>query len=292
LQADSADDALQTLQGQGELPMAAFGRTLGHDVLHKAKAVRERAAPWLAKYPETLPPQSLDLVIDGWKVTGALRDLRQGPAGWAQVSLQPGAVTHGKGNALPRWDKWVNLWVVHVLACASPASQAIPVHSVLLGIDGETTMPHLSSAQAMAQLRSWLQAYAQAWQAPLPVALRTGLAYLQALHTAEKSEKSGSDPDNFQGDTENEESLAEVALSQAQIAFDGGFATEGEWGRSPYLQRSFETFDDIAQSLPHWADALYGGLLTQVQLTHAQAAVKETEKELPQESSQESGESA
>jgi exodeoxyribonuclease V gamma subunit len=186
----------------------------------------------------------------------------------------------------------VNLWVVHVLACASPASQAIPVHSVLLGIDGETTMPHLSSAQAMAQLRSWLQAYAQAWQAPLPVALRTGLAYLQALHTAEKSEKSGSDPDNSQGDTENEESLAEVALSQAQIAFDGGFATEGEWGRSPYLQRSFETFDDIAQSLPHWADALYGGLLKQVQLTHAQAAVKETEKELSQESSQESGESA
>jgi hypothetical protein len=58
------------------------------------------------------------------------------------------------------------------------------------------------------------------------------------------------------------------------------------------LQRSFETFDDIAQSLPHWADALYGGLLKQVQLTHAQAAVKETEKELPQESSQESGESA
>jgi exonuclease V gamma subunit len=158
-------------------------------------------------------------------------------------------------------------------------------------------MPHLSTAQAVAQLRSWLQAYAQAWQAPLPVALRTGLAYLQALHAGEKSEKSGSDPDNSdpdnsQGDTDDAESLAEVALSQAQIAFDGGFATEGEWGRSPYLQRSFETFDDIAHNLPHWADALYGGLLTQVQLTHAQAAVKETAKDSLQESSQESGESA
>jgi exodeoxyribonuclease V gamma subunit len=253
-------------------------------VLLKAKAVRERAAPWLAQYPATLPPQALDLEIDGWKVTGALRDVRQGPAGWAQVSLQPGAVTHGKGNALPRWDKWVNLWVVHVLACASPASQAIPLHSVLLGIDGETTMTPLSSAQAVAQLRSWLQAYAQAWQAPLPVALRTGLAYLQALYTG----KSGSDPDNSQGDTEDEESLAEVALSQAQITFDGGFATEGEWSRSPYLQRSFESFDDIAQSLPQWAEALYAGLLTQVQLTHAQASVNESVKE----SLQESGESA
>ncbi len=295
LQADSADDALQTLQGQGELPMAAFGRKLGHDVLHKAKAVSERAAPWLAQYPDILPPQSLDLLIDDWKVTGTLHHLCQGPAGWAQVSLQPGAVTHGKGNVLPRWDKWVNLWVVHVLACASPGSHARPVRSVLLGIDGETTLSHISSAQAVAQLRVWLKAYAQAWRAPLPVALRTGLAYLQALHTAEgkseksgsdpdNSEKSGSDPDNSQGDTEGDESLAEVALSQAELAFEGSFATEGEWGRSPYLQRSFESFDDIAKSLPQWADALYGGLLTHVQLTHAQGPEKER--------SQESGDSA
>jgi exonuclease V gamma subunit len=169
------------------------------------------------------------------------------------------------------------------------------VRSVLLGIDGETTLSHISSAQAVAQLRVWLKAYAQAWRAPLPVALRTGLAYLQALHTAEgkseksgsdpdNSEKSGSDPDNSQGDTEGDESLAEVALSQAELAFEGSFATEGEWGRSPYLQRSFESFDDIAKSLPQWADALYGGLLTHVQLTHAQGPEKER--------SQESGDSA
>jgi len=107
------------------------------------------------------------------------------------------------------------------------------------------------------------------------VALRTGLAYLQALHASEKSEKSGSDLDNSQGDTEDEESLAEVALSQAQIAFDGGFATEGEWGRSPYLQRSFESFEDMAPHLPHWASTLYGALITQVQLTHAVDATEQ-----------------
>ena len=68
---------------------------------------------------------------------------------------------------------------------------------------------------------------------------------------------------------DGEESLAEAALRQARDVFDGGFALEGEWSRSPYLQRSFETFDDIALDLPHWASALYGGLLTQVKLTHA-----------------------
>jgi hypothetical protein len=71
-------------------------------------------------------------------------------------------------------------------------------------------------------------------------------------------------PDEAQAD----ESRLEAALRQAQDVFDGGFSTEGEWARSPYLQRSFDAFDDIAPSLPQWAYALYGGLLTHVQLTH------------------------
>ncbi len=267
--AERAEDALQSLQGQGELPMAAFGRKLGHDVLHKAQAVRERAAPWLMQYPEHLPPQALSLVVDGWTVTGALRDLRQGPAGWVQLSLQPGAVTHGKGNALPRWDKWVNLWVVHVLSCAS----AHPLRSVLLGIDGETTMPPLSPAQALAQLRLWLQAYVQAWQAPLPIALRTGLAYLQAMQGAAATVES--DPMKSQEEAEGDESSVEAALRQAQEVFDGGFSTEGEWTRSPYLQRSFESFEDMAPNLPQWANNLYGALITQVQLTHAVDATEQ-----------------
>jgi len=279
VQALSADEALQSLQGQGELPMAAFGRKLGHDVLYKANAVRERAAAWLVQYPDVLPTQALDSVVDDWTLTGAVPDLRQGPDGCLQLSLQPGAVTHGKDHALPRWDKWINLWVVHVLACAC----GHPLRSVLLGIDGETTMPVLSPAQAQAQLRLWLQAYATAWQAPLPVALRTGLAFLEVLN-AEKSgsekseksgsEKSGSEPDSSQADKEFDASLDERALAQARDAFVGGYAAEGEWRRSPYLQRSFESFDDIAQSLPQWADALYGGLFKQVQATQAQRGEK------------------
>ena len=265
LQADSAEAALQDLQAQGVLPMAAVGRQIGHDLLHKALAVRERAAPWLAQYPDTLPPQVLDVVVDGWTVHGDLRDLRLGPKGWLQLSLQPGAVTHGKGNALPRWDKWVNLWVVHVLSCAADR----PLRSVLLGIDGETTLPPVPPAQAQDQLRQWLQAYAQAWQSPLPMALHTGLAYLQTLKAAQNaSDVSAPDTVGAIDDGEAGESPTEAALRQAQAAFDGSFAIEGEWARSPYLQRSFESFEDIAAQVPQWATALYGDLLTQVQLTN------------------------
>jgi exodeoxyribonuclease V gamma subunit len=142
-----------------------------------------------------------------------------------------------------------------------------------LGIDGETTMLPLSPAQALTQLRQWLQAYQQAWQAPSPVALRTGLAYLQAMQGAAATVES--DPTKLQEEAEGDESLAEAALRQARDVFDGGFAMEGEWSRSPYLQRSFETFDDIALDLPQWASALYGGLLMQVQLTNALDATEQ-----------------
>ena len=283
LQADSAEVALQALRGQGELPMAAFGRKLGHDLLHKAQAVRERATPWLAQYPNSLPPQPLNLVLEGVTLTGALRGLRQGSSGWLQLSLQPGAVTHGKGNALPRWDKWVNLWVVHVLACANAhenaSASAQPMRSVLLGVDGETTLPPLSPVEAKAQLQSWLQAYAQAWQAPLPVALRTGLAFLASQAS---SSIPAFEPAAVRDDFEGDESRLEIALRQAQDVFDGGFSTEGEWARSPYLQRSFDAFDDIAPNLPQWAHALYGGLLTQVQLTHAPETTPEVLQKVTQ----------
>jgi hypothetical protein len=84
-----------------------------------------------------------------------------------------------------------------------------------------------------------------------------------------------SEPTKLQEEAEGDESLVEAALRQAQEVFDGGFSTEGEWSRSPYLQRSFETFDDIALDLPHWASALYGGLLMQVKLTHALDATEQ-----------------
>jgi hypothetical protein len=71
---------------------------------------------------------------------------------------------------------------------------------------------------------------------------------------------------------EGDESAAEAAMRQAQAAFEGSFAQPGERDRSPYLQRSFDAFEDIAPTLAHWAQTLYGGLLAQVQLTPAPAS--------------------
>jgi hypothetical protein len=87
------------------------------------------------------------------------------------------------------------------------------------------------------------------------------LAYLQCLQGA------ATPPDAAAGDdAEEDESLTEAALRQARVVFEGGFAVEGERQRSAYVQRSFESFDDLATDLPHWATTLYGGLLDQVQM--------------------------
>jgi exodeoxyribonuclease V gamma subunit len=253
LQADNAEQALQVLQRAGELPMAAFGQRIGHDLLHKAQAVRERAEPLLAQYPQLLLPQAVDLQVAGVQITGALRDLRQSASGRWQLAMQPGAITHGKDNAHPRLDKWINVWVVHVVACAMGHS----LQSTLLGIDGESHLPALPQEQALAQLTSWVQAYKQAWLGPLPVAMRTALAYLETLSmVSEADEDTGCTGD----------SATENALDKAREAFDGTHQREGEWAHSAYLQRSFESFDDVALDLPGWAEALYGGLMGRVRL--------------------------
>lgn len=248
LQADHAEQALQALQRAGELPMAAFGQRIGHDLLRKAQAVRERAEPLLAQYAELLLPQPVDLQVAGIQITGALRDLRQGRKGRLQLAMQPGAITHGKDNAQPRLDKWISLWVVHVVACAMGHA----LQSTLLGIDDENHLPALPQEQALAQLTSWVEAYKQAWQKPLPVAMRTGMAYLETLSMVSEADEADEDA----GDTS-----AEKALDKAREAFDGTYQREGEWARSAYLQRSFESFDDIAVDLPTWAEAFYGGLI-------------------------------
>jgi exonuclease V gamma subunit len=127
------------------------------------------------------------------------------------------------------------------------------------------------------QLRHWLQAYAQAWQRPLPVALRSALAYLEAMKiTHPPAQATSHSP---QQALDGEESLTEFALGQAQDVFDCSFATEGEWSRSPYLQRSFESFEDIAPDLPKWAHKLYGGLMTQVQLTLTPESAQESDSQ-------------
>jgi exodeoxyribonuclease V gamma subunit len=122
---------------------------------------------------------------------------------------------------------------------------------VLLGVDGEVQLPPMAAPAAHAVLTRLVQAYAQAWDAPLPVACKTAWAYLQveAANAQLPADKLPKDPHQA-----------------ARTAFDGqsGSGFPGEWAQSAYLQRAFESYDDLLDAIPAWAQVLYGDLAAAV----------------------------
>jgi hypothetical protein len=50
---------------------------------------------------------------------------------------------------------------------------------------------------------------------------------------------------------------------EAQNTFEGG-QFGGERAESSYLQRAFDSYGDLGDNLPHWAEELYGDLLAAV----------------------------
>jgi len=246
--ADSAQ-ALPQLQGSGLLPLAAFGQRSTRDLLDKVAQVRARLDPWLAQYPHLLQAQPIDLPFaEHVTLTGVLQGLRRQSgdtqAACLQLAARPGAVFQGKRGAGPaRGHVLVQLWVRHLAGCAS----GLTLTSILAGVDGEVVLPPMAAEAAQEVLAHLVRAYAQAWTGPLPVAAKTGWAFLQAqaANAALPPGKSAKDPH-----------VAARAVFETQPSV--GFP--GEWAESAYLQRAFAGYDDIADDLPHWAQALYGDL--------------------------------
>jgi hypothetical protein len=66
----------------------------------------------------------------------------------------------------------------------------------------------------------------------------------------------------MQSDKELEiHSVTEQALEKASKAFADSFTDDTDFGRSLYVQRSFENFDPLRTGLPEWASVLYADLV-------------------------------
>jgi exodeoxyribonuclease V gamma subunit len=247
----SADPALALshLQGSGQLPLAAFGQRTAQALMEVAQQVGVRRDGWLAQYPQALDVQAVDVSFDdGITLSGAVDGLHSQigePQGAClQLQARPGAVFQGKqGAEHARGHVLVKLWVTHLAGCAS----GLKLTSVLVGVDGEVVLPPMAADAAQAVLARLVQAYAQAWAVPLPVACKTAWAYLQT-----QAANALLPPDKFPKDPHD----------AARAAFDTqpGTGFPGEWAQSAYLQRAFDSYDDIAEGLPQWAQELYGDL--------------------------------
>ena len=273
LQSTHSAEGLARLQGAGQLPLAAFGQHTADMLLSVATQVRARRDPWLALYPLALQAQPVDLSFDaGTSLTGALDGLLSQantqqispasqsdplPRACLQLVARPGAVYQGKkGAEQVRGHVLVNLWVRHLAGCAS----GLHLTSVMVGVDGQVVLPPMSAETAHAVLARLTKAYAQAWRQPLPVAVKTALAWLhtQAANLQLPPDKPPKDPH-----------------AAARLVFETqpGARFPGEWEQSAYLQRAFASYDDLEEGLPHWAQALYGDLAALVDVSQSTAEV-------------------
>jgi exodeoxyribonuclease V gamma subunit len=253
LQAIDVDQATAKLRASGQFPLAGFGEQVANGLADKAQQVRTRQEVWLQAHPVTLPAQGIDLLLDNdVRLTGTLSELLavsndtnlHGQA-CLQLEARPGAVLEGGKTPSPRGHVLMRLWVNHLAACAC----GLNLTSVLLGVDAEMQLKAMDVATARAILNRLIRAYAQAWTQPLPVACKTAWTYLMTTQRNSESEatgKPGKDPHE-----------------EAQKVFEGG-QFGGERAESAYLQRAFESYDDLSDNLPHWAEELFGDLLAAV----------------------------
>jgi exodeoxyribonuclease V gamma subunit len=259
LKASDNSQAAFRLRASGQFPLAGFGELAANALVDKAQQVRAKQEVWWQAHPETLPAQAIDLLLDDdVRLTGTLGgllaksiDTNLPGATCLQLEARPGAVLEGGKSPTPRGHVLMRLWVNHLAACAS----GLNLTSALIGVDGEVQLAPMDSDNARAILNRLIRVYAQAWTQPLPVACKTAWAYLltEQRNTAQEATgKPGKDPHE-----------------EAQKVFEGG-QFGGERAESAYLQRAFATYDDLtgesSDGLPHWAEDLYGDLLTAVTL--------------------------
>jgi exodeoxyribonuclease V gamma subunit len=253
LQASDTAQAAIKLRASGQFPLAGFGELTANALVEKVQQVRAKQEVWWQAHPDTLPAQAIDLQLDNaMTLTGTLSGLRTMSndthlpgAPCLQLEARPGAVLEGGKTAMPRGHVLMRLWVNHLAACAS----GLNMTSVLLGVDGEVQIAPIDLCQAQAILNRLLKVYAQAWAQPLPVACKTAWTYLvmqQRNRLQDAAGKSTKDPDE-----------------EAQNTFEGG-QFGGERAESSYLQRAFDSYGDLGDNLPHWAEELYGDLLAAV----------------------------
>jgi exodeoxyribonuclease V gamma subunit len=287
LLAAGSDPGLARLRASGSLPLAGFGSRVAESLLAKVDTVLQSRSVWLQDFPQALAALPIELWLaggdegrptqaltqdeaqgapdaqatlpTGWTLTGTLSGLwSQGghdpQAACLQLAERTGAVLQGKGAGLAaRPHVLVGLWLRHLAASAS----GLLVTSVQLGVDGQVVFRPLAADAALAILSRLAQAHAQAWARPLPVACKTGWAWLLAQRnnqTLLAAGKPAKDPHELTRET-----------------FEGG-QRGGERAESAYLQRAFTGYDALAADLPQWAPWLYGDMLAHAEVSSGVSA--------------------
>jgi exodeoxyribonuclease V gamma subunit len=252
LKGASIEEVLTPLRLQGHLALAGFGEVQEKQLQTQCQTLTERLTHLLTDWSHDLQTQSVNFTLGNtvlqaqWANGDAVWKQNAAQTAWLQVDVRAGSVVEGKSKQpLPRVHTLTDVWVHHLMACAS----GTPTTSWQVGLNGVVQLNAINAPTALAHLQDLVQAYQAAWQSPLPIARQAGCAYLMAQHTPERN-----------------------ALEEAQQVFEGHSRQAGEYTRSEHLKRAFDGFEDIATDLPAWAQRLYGPMVAAAHLLVSEEA--------------------
>lgn len=249
-ESEAVEAAIDQLRHAGDLPVGGLGAAWVTAAQTRVEDLFDR---WGLALQASGPP-SEDLGI--WrdipclqgtvrleaKISGVYGD--QGA--WRRLVLTSRAIVKEKK---PRPESLLQVWVEHLVLQA----QGTGATTLVVGQGGDITLAPIPALQAQQTLRVIVDAYREGLSRPLPIGVRTALAWLRSAAS-----------DTSHGAVA---SLTEPQRRKLQQTYEGSsFASTpstGEVGYSPYLARAYPTLDALLADGEFfaWSEALYAPLL-------------------------------
>jgi exodeoxyribonuclease V gamma subunit len=231
--ATSLTSAADALQRAGQLPMGGFAAPVRRLLEDAASAVLGRYAAERQRWPIDAEAYEIRVEVDGLVIEDWLTGLRSdGQGRLASLRPSPTAVLDKDGQPAAR--RMIEAWVEHLVAQAA----GIVVETRYVGPDATLCMPPIDIDPARQHLTGVVRMWREGMRRPLPVALRTMLAWLRET------------PDKAEAEARRTYGPASAASRD-----------QGEVDHDPYLRRAYPTFGALMQAgLADWLPP-YAGFL-------------------------------
>ncbi len=208
---------IASVRRQGLLPMGGPGQHAEAELLARMTPMWAARDALQARFPYPLAPPLRRFEHAGLSLHGASQHLRSNDSGGDPVWIDtvPSSLLSDETRAKPQIEVWrlLDAWLRMLLdaACGEPAT------GFLIGVDATLKLQAAvaDEAAAAAQLAELLRLWRIGTQQPLPVALKTALAWLEGK-----------------------------PAGAARMTYEGNRHLRGE-GQEPCLARVFPTFADL-----------------------------------------------
>ncbi len=234
------------LRGEGRLPVGLSGQRLLESLRETVFELWQHWCMTRCEYPTSLSARALSITLDGIDISGTL-DALYTTADTA--SAMPVQLLVHTGNSFSL-GTLAQHWPRHLLASAA----GYPVTTLILGEvenkhagSAQVVWPPLSTADAIAHLKTIIDARQHGLCAPLAVGKRCAQAWLE-IELAPN--------DKF-----SEEQRRERAYNAARDSYEGGYQRRGENETDLALRRAYPDFDALVEAgFEHWVRTLYQAL--------------------------------